>query len=652
VKLSQKLTLGTLLALLAAAAVGLYLTSAPAPSTAPRKATPGLNAGVLSLNQRYLATARRLASTATTLDERNAAKAALKDADHELDLQYAYALQRASLEPVPQTPEIRSIRERITRIKTAIGTRTTEVSQIKAAAERVRGMRHATLEDQLDVAQAELSLLQEMLADAKDDLIQAGGDQQARLQKLKTQDATASHAADTYRFPPLQSMAPSPSFLAKCSIWRSFHRNSLQIQQAQKEASAAAAALSLPRNSLQKQLAGEQEQRSALEKRELTPEQIASLIAVIRHPSARESSRQATPSAKPSPNSSGTSSGTSASDLAIMLIRRISTERIMLRILDNRIGAMNVLASAYLKWSAVVSSTERSVLHAILVDGLWLVLLVTFAFFLSRLTERLFAGLSLERKQKTTLQAMLRISVRLVIVIVILMVIFGEPSHLSTVLGLAGAGLAVALQDFVLSFCGWFVLMGRHGIHVGDWIEINPNSFTGVRGEVVEITLFRTVLLETGNWTEPGHPTGRQVAFMNMYAVSGYYFNFSTAGQWLWDELEVAIPRSQNPYPLVEQVRALVAKETQPRAHLAEREWQHVSRRYGTKLFSAQPTVNVKHTDSGVVAIIRYMTRVDERTAARHRLNDDILKLFHNGERIVPETEDLRHEPAPASDRS
>ena len=59
----------------------------------------------------------------------------------------------------------------------------------------------------------------------------------------------------------------------------------------------------------------------------------------------------------------------------------------------------------------------------------------------------------------------------------------------------------------------------KNGIRAGDWVEIN-----GVGGEVVEIGLFRTALLETGNWTDKGHPTGRRVTFINNFAITGQYF--------------------------------------------------------------------------------------------------------------------------------
>src|SRR5581483_9945564 len=119
-----------------------------------------------------------------------------------------------------------------------------------------------------------------------------------------------------------------------------------------------------------------------------------------------------------------------------------------------------------------------------------------------------FSDPTSQRRRLVTLRAVLRFSLQALGVMFVLFVLFGMPSQMPTILGLAGAGLTVALKDFIVAFFGWFVLMGRNGIRVGDWVEIN-----GVGGEVVEIGLLRTVLLETGNWTDSGHPTGRKVAF-------------------------------------------------------------------------------------------------------------------------------------------
>src|SRR5919197_5435275 len=113
-----------------------------------------------------------------------------------------------------------------------------------------------------------------------------------------------------------------------------------------------------------------------------------------------------------------------------------------------------------------------------------------------------------------------RFAVQVVALGLILLVIFGAPNQASTLLGLAGAGLTVALKDFIVAFFGWFILMGRNGIRVGDWVEIK-----GVGGEVAEIGLLHTVLLETGSWSDAGHPTGRRVSFVNSFAIEAHYFN-------------------------------------------------------------------------------------------------------------------------------
>ncbi len=649
-KLRQKLTGIGLLTLLAAGAVGLYLTSRPFSPVSSNKTASGLAGQSLSLNPRYLNTAVRLAQMATTPEERRAAQNALNDADRELDLQYGYDLQLASTETIPETPKIQAIQERIGNIEKAIETRQSEVNRLKSLVQRVRGARRSVLEQQLEVRQAELNLFHEALNDAKNSLDEAGGSLEGRLAKLKAEHVAVSKEHDTFKFPPLLGPMGSGSLLAKWSRWRTIHGEQSQIRRAQQLAYAASADLAQRQKTLKNRIATEEAQRKALAKHELTPQQIAALLAAPHSKSAPAHKPEEQSSAAISARSSqGALAAPTSPNAAVVLIRQISSDRVMARILSSQAQAMNDLGLAYAKWDTLVGETEHSALHSLIAGGLWIVLIMACAFFLNRLIEHFFTGLSLERKQKTTLQAVLRISVRLIVVIVILMMIFGKPNNLSTVLGLAGAGLAVALQDFILSFLGWFVLMGRHGIRVGDWVEINPNSFTGVRGEVIEITLFRTVLLETGNWNDPGHLTGRQVAFMNMYAVNGYYFNFSTAGQWLWDELQVAIPRSQDPYPLMEKIRAIVAGETENLTQLAEREWQRVSSRYGMRSFSAQPTVNIEPTDNGVIAIIRYITRADERTATRYRLNHQIVKLLQHGEELISATEALSETEAPTS---
>jgi hypothetical protein len=142
-----------------------------------------------------------------------------------------------------------------------------------------------------------------------------------------------------------------------------------------------------------------------------------------------------------------------------------------------------------------------------------------------------------DRRRLHTLRMVGRVALQVLTILAILLVTFGRPSNLGTFLDLAGAGLTVALKDFVVGFFGWFGLLGPDGIRPGDLVEIN-----GVTGEVIEVGIFQTVLLETGDWGGSSHLTGRRVTFNNSFAIEGHYFNFSTSGQWLWDELQIVVP--------------------------------------------------------------------------------------------------------------
>jgi small-conductance mechanosensitive channel len=205
----------------------------------------------------------------------------------------------------------------------------------------------------------------------------------------------------------------------------------------------------------------------------------------------------------------------------------------------------------------------------------------------------------------------------------ILLVIFGPPGQLGTFLGLAGAGLTVALKDFIVSFFGWFVLMGKNGMGLGDWVEIN-----GVTGEVAELGMFHTVLLETGNWTDSGHPTGRRVTFTNSFAIEGHYFNFSTSGQWLWDELTLVVDSSQSPYPIVDAIQKTVLEATAESAGQAEKEWKNSAHSRSVGTLSAAPAINLKPVSGGVEIAVRYITRASERYQMRSRLYKAAVNLI------------------------
>src|SRR5438552_51786 len=326
-------------------------------------------------------------------------------------------------------------------------------------------------------------------------------------------------------------------------------------------------------------------------------------------------------------------SSTAAASSAIKSLRHLSVNQKDLSDLNKRIQDHQELAVAYSNWIELVRSHELAAVHGMLWSFLLIALILLAVYIAGRIVDHFIIDVKHEWTRLKTLRVVIRFAIQAVGVLLILFVLFGIPSQMPTILGLAGAGLTVALKDFIVAFVGWFVLMGRNGVRVGDWVEIN-----GVVGEVVEINLLRTVLLETGNWTDTGHPTGRKVAFVNSYAIEGHFFNFSTSGQWLWDEVEIMVPSSENPYPIIDAIHKLVEKDTQANAQAAEHEWQSAIGSYRTvQAVSAAPAINLRPTTAGVEVHVRYITRARERFATRTRLYQALVGLLHH--RHVEETE-------------
>jgi len=246
--------------------------------------------------------------------------------------------------------------------------------------------------------------------------------------------------------------------------------------------------------------------------------------------------------------------------------------------------------------------------------------------------RRVMDNPALDQKRMHTLRTILEVSVQAIGALLILFVLFGPPRQITTVLGLATAGLTIALQDFILAFFGWFALMGKNGMRLGDWVEIN-----GVGGEVTEIGMIYTTLLETGDLAEKGHPTGRRITFINSFAIRGQFFNFSTHGQWMWDEITVPVPASANTQEMIESIQEAVVGETGANAGVAEQEWKRGTRGDGLSRFSATPVVNLRPSGSNIDIQVRYVTRASERFELRNRLYQHVVDLLQKQESPVKE---------------
>jgi small-conductance mechanosensitive channel len=595
----QKIFAITVVLLLGATVYGLIRTARPASALRIIRSDSG-TASASAVDQTPILTAEKLAKMATTADEQPFAEQALQTADKEMDLAYAAAERQLEENPVPLSPEAKQIEARLKQAEDDLAAADALVERLTAEEAKATGARKDELHDQLVLAQANQQEHQDEVDDAKEDLARAGGDSSSRIEAMIQEHKASSEEIDSFKIN-VTAATEQGGLIHRFSEWWAFHRKQLLLWEAKQQTESAVEAFSERHKALEAQSDAKQgnalaatEPARAIAPANLSKEKSADLVKAAKQRAARKKT---------------------------------------LTFLDKRIENQKQLAGIYGKWISVVAAKQSAVLHAALIGVTTVLVILLIGVFFDTWLERLLGKLSLDRRQVETLRTVTRVGVQVFAVLFILLVIFGLPGQLGTVLGLAGAGLTVALKDFIVSFLGWFVLMGKNGIRLGDWVEIN-----GVTGEVVELGMFHTVLLETGNWTDSGHPTGRRVTFTNSFAIEGHYFNFSTSGQWLWDELQVVLPPGQDPYPLIEALQKKVLEATAETAKQAEQEWKSAASSRDMKALSAAPAINLKPVVGGVEIAVRYITRANERYQLRAKLYQAAVEML--GRKGVPASTD------------
>jgi small-conductance mechanosensitive channel len=608
-KIRQWITAIVLLLLVAAAIVGIVWTRALPVASEEAAATPGRKlpghappvAQHPLVDQRPLQTARRMAAIAGTPEEQVLAHQAEKVGDHEVDLAFFDALRTAEENPPPLSPEAREISDRKKKAELAFKDDQEAIALLTRRLAAAPESQKENLQDQIDVAKAQMDLDQDEVDDATEDLEQAGGDPQSKIKRLQAEHEASDHAAGA----PVGSAAnpheqdyQAHTLLSVFRAWQALREKTTLLQEAQQESQSKLQRLNQRHVTLSAQVEKDKENREA----------------------AKQQAKGFSKNSKAASREESKASAMSALDS----LKQYTRDQKNLADLGKRIQDEQELIDTYASWIALVETRERAALHNLIESLLWILLVLLAVYLADRTIERLFTGVTAENKRIDTLRAVVKFAAQAVGAIAILFIVFGMPTQTTTVLGLAGAGLTVAMKDFIVAFFGWFVLMGRNGIRVGDWVEIN-----GVAGEVIEVGLLKTILLETGSWSDAGHPTGRRVSFVNSFAIEGHFFNFTTSGQWMWDELQVLIPPGQDPYPIIDGIQKLVEKETESNAGKAEAEWRETTSRYRVKTISAAPGINVMPTAAGIEVHVRYITRAYERHEARKRMYEAVVEMMH-----------------------
>lgn len=194
---------------------------------------------------------------------------------------------------------------------------------------------------------------------------------------------------------------------------------------------------------------------------------------------------------------------------------------------------------------------------------------------------------------------------------------------LGTVLALVLAGVAVALQDVLKSVVGWVYISGRSGIHVGSRVEVG-----GVLGDVIDIGVLKTTLLEVGNLVFGEQSTGRVVTVPNSAMISASVFFSSSHNPFVWQEILFRVTLESN-WERAEAILREAGEEHHAQvAGEVERGFRAMEHRYAFRTGKLTPIVYVSLAQDGVELTLRFLTHVRRRRGSVDVVTRQVLRGF------------------------
>jgi small-conductance mechanosensitive channel len=232
-----------------------------------------------------------------------------------------------------------------------------------------------------------------------------------------------------------------------------------------------------------------------------------------------------------------------------------------------------------------------------------------------------------DTRRRHQLLLLRRIALWSLVVIVIGIAFASELGSIVTFAGLITAGIAVAMQSVLVSIVGYFFLIGKYGIRVGDRVQIGE-----VAGEVIDLGLVRMYLMELGGKGTMG-PTGRVVGFANsvVFQVSSGLFKQIPGVNFAWREVVLNLPPGADYAVIKERLIAAVTDALKDYRAEILRQTKEIERTTSSNsAVDAQPQVQLHFSAGGVEAHVRYPVHLQHAAEIDERVTEALANVVSN----------------------
>lgn len=202
-------------------------------------------------------------------------------------------------------------------------------------------------------------------------------------------------------------------------------------------------------------------------------------------------------------------------------------------------------------------------------------------------------------------------------------------TSLTTFLGLASAGIAVAMHDTIANLAGWLFIIWRKPFKVGDRVEIGE-----IAGDVIDIRIFQFSLIEIGNWVDADQSTGRIVHVPNSKVLREHLANYHIGFEYIWHEIPVLITFESDWKKAKQVLEKITSEDIEQFSDVAQEQIRRAANKYLIFYGALTPIVYTTVKDSGVLLTIRYLVNPRQRRSSEQKIWEAILDAFAKEENI------------------
>ncbi len=196
-------------------------------------------------------------------------------------------------------------------------------------------------------------------------------------------------------------------------------------------------------------------------------------------------------------------------------------------------------------------------------------------------------------------------------------------ASLTTFLGLASAGIAVAMHDTIANLAGWVFIVWRKPFKVGDRVEIG-----GIAGDVIDIRIFQFSMIEIGNWVDADQSTGRIVHVPNSKVLRDHLANYNIGFEYIWHEIPVLVTFESDWKKAKKLLQDVTKNDIEHLSDGAQAQIRQAAHKYMIFYGALTPIVYTTVKDSGVLLTIRYMVNPRQRRSSEQKIWEAILDAF------------------------